>query len=184
MKTKQLTTMAMYLALIIFSGLLAIPTPLGIPIILQNMICAMGGAVLGKKNGTLTVCVFLLCIAVGLPVLPGGRGGVAVFFGITGSYFIGYLLSPYAIGLALENLEKMRHRNFATFFFVFALFGALLINFTGLLSLYWTGRNLFAAFQTMIAFIPADLIKSVALAWVCERLYAAKKLPIIKEIRL
>ncbi|MFR6436827.1 MAG: biotin transporter BioY, partial [Peptoniphilaceae bacterium] len=70
MKTKQLTTMAMYLAIIILSGLLVIPTPLGVPIVLQNMVCALAGAVLGKKNGTFTVFIFLLCIAIGLPVLP------------------------------------------------------------------------------------------------------------------
>lgn len=179
MKTKQLTTMAMYLALIILSGLLFIPTPFGVPVVLQNMVCAMAGAVLGKKYGTLTVFVFLLCIALGLPVLPGGRGGVAVFLGATGSYFIGYLLSPYFVGLALE---KIKSRSYITFLIVFVLFGALFINFSGLLGLYNNSESFSAAFKTMITFIPVDLVKSVAVAWVAQRLYVSKR-GILKEIR-
>ena len=171
MKTKQLTVMGMYLALIILSGLLIIPTPVGVPIVLQNMICAMAGAVLGKKNGTLTVFVFLLLIALGLPVLPGGRGGAAVFLGATGSYFIGYLLSPYFVGLALE---KVKSRGYLTYLFVFVLFGALFINFSGLLGLYNNSESFSAAFKTMIAFIPVDLVKSLAIAWVAQRLYVSK----------
>lgn len=179
MKTKQLTTMALYLAVIILSGLLVIPTPVGVPVVLQNMVCALAGAVLGKKNGTLTVFVFLLCIAIGLPVLPGGRSGVAVFFGITGSYFIGYLLSPFLIGLALE---KVKSRGYLTFLFVFVLFGSLLINFSGLISLYANSESFAAAFKTMIAFVPFDLVKAVPIAWVAQRLYATEP-GFLKEIR-
>ena len=179
MKTKHLTAMAMYLALIILSGLLIIPTPVGVPIVLQNMVCAMAGAVLGKKHGTLTVLVFLLCIALGLPVLPGGRGGAAVFLGATGSYFIGYLLSPYFVGLALE---KVTNRSYVTYLIVFVLFGALLINFSGLLSLYNNSESLSAAFKTMIAFIPVDLIKAVPVAWVAQRIYVSKP-RFLKEIQ-
>lgn len=179
MKTKQLTTMAMYLAMIILSGLLVIPTPLGVPIVLQNMVCALAGAVLGKKNGTLTVFVFLLCIAIGLPVLPGGRSGAAVFFGLTGSYFIGYLLSPFFVGLALE---KAKSRGYFIFLAIFVVFGALLINFSGLISLYANSENFAAAFKTMIAFVPVDLVKAVPVAWVAERLYATQP-GFLKEIR-
>ncbi len=66
-------------ALMIVSGVLTIPLPgLPVPIVLQNMMMMLAGGLLGKKFGTLAVSVFLLMVAVGFPVLSGGRGGIAV----------------------------------------------------------------------------------------------------------
>lgn len=171
MKARQITVMALYLAIIILSGLFQIPTPLGIPIVLQNMVCALGGALLGKKYGTLTALVFVLCVAIGLPVLPGGRGGAAIFFGITGSFFIGYVLSPFFIGLALE---KIRSRSYPTYFIVFWIFGALFINLTGILSLSIHSGGIGAAWKAILGFIPGDTIKALLVAWIAKRLLATK----------
>lgn len=179
MKTKQMTAMALYLAIIILSGLFAIPTPVGIPIVLQNMVCALGGALLGKKHGTLTVLVFMLCIAIGLPVLPGGRGGAAIFAGATGSFFIGYILSPYLIGLAIE---KWRPKNFLHYFIIFWLFGALFINLTGIPSLSYHSGGVAVAFKTILGFIPGDTVKALALAWIAERLFATGKIKTLEKL--
>ena len=76
MKTKVLTRVTMMVALMIVSGVLTIPLPgLPVPIVLQNMMMMLAGGLLGKKFGTLAVSVFLLMVAVGFPVLSGGRGG-------------------------------------------------------------------------------------------------------------
>ncbi|MDD7363615.1 MAG: biotin transporter BioY [Peptoniphilus sp.] len=178
MKTRQLTVMALYLALIIISGLFAIPTPMGIPIVLQNMVCALGGALLGKKHGTMVVLVFILCILIGLPVLPGGRSGAAVFAGATGSFFIGYVLSPFLIGLALE---KVKSRTYVTYFIIFWLFGALFINLTGIPSLSYHSGGTTAALKTILAFMPGDTIKAFAVAWVAQRLLATGKFKSLAE---
>ena len=78
MKTKVLTRVTMMVALMIVSGVLTIPLPgLPVPIVLQNMMMMLAGGLLGKKYGPLAVSVFLLMVAVGFPVLSGGRGGIA-----------------------------------------------------------------------------------------------------------
>lgn len=173
MKTKHLTTVAMYLALIILSGMIAIPMPVGVPVVLQNMMLFMAGGILGKKYGTLTAAVFVLAVALGLPVLPGGRGGAAVFFGISGSFFIGYVLAPFLVGLALEKYTK---RNFLTFFIVYFLLGAVLINLTGLLSMSIHSGGIKPALVAMAGFLPIDTLKAAFAAWVSERIYATGKL--------
>lgn len=178
MKTKQLTVMALYLAVIIVSGLFAIPTPMGIPIVLQNMVCALGGALLGKKHGTLTVLVFILCILIGLPVLPGGRGGAAIFAGATGSFFIGYILSPYFIGLAIE---KCHPKTIWHYFIIFWLFGALFINLTGIPSLSYHSGGIAVAFKTILGFIPGDTVKAIAVAWITERVFASGKVKTLEK---
>lgn len=179
MKTKQMTIMALYLAIIIVSGLFAIPTPIGIPIVLQNMVCALGGALLGKKHGTLTVLVFILCIIIGLPVLPGGRGGAAVFAGATGSFFIGYVLSPYLIGLAIE---KCHPKNYLHYFIIFWFFGALFINLTGIPSLSYHSGGVSVALKSILGFIPGDTVKAVAVAWITQRLLATGKVKTLENL--
>lgn len=104
MKTKVLTRVTMMVALMIVSGVLTIPLPgLPVPIVLQNMMMMLAGGLLGKKYGPLAVSVFLLMVAVGLPVLSGGRGGIAVFASASGGFLVGYVLAPLVIGYLLEK---------------------------------------------------------------------------------
>lgn len=80
MSTKQITRNAVFLALIIIAGLVAIPIPgVPVPIVLQNMIIMTTGFFLGKKNGFITVLAFLFFVFIGMPFLSGGRGGAAIF---------------------------------------------------------------------------------------------------------
>ena len=59
--------------------------PVGpIPIVLQNALAVLAGLLLGPLFGGLSVLLFLVAGAVGLPVFSGGSGGFAVFAGPTG----------------------------------------------------------------------------------------------------
>ena len=76
---KILTKMALFLALIIVSGMIALPVPaIGVPVVLQNMIIMLTAGFLGKKYGTITIGMFLALVFMGVPILTGGRGGLAV----------------------------------------------------------------------------------------------------------
>ncbi len=69
--------------------------PLVVPITLQlfGVFCCL--ELLGGRNGTLAIVVYLALGAVGLPVFAGFRGGFDVLVGVTG----GYLWSMPIIGL-------------------------------------------------------------------------------------
>lgn len=43
----------------------------------------LAGVILGAKRGALAAVLVILLVAIGLPVLSGGRGGLAVFAGPT-----------------------------------------------------------------------------------------------------
>ena len=88
MKTKSTVLIAMMIAIIIALGFIP-GIPLGfipVPIILQNMGIMLAGALLGPKRGFLAVLIFLLLVALGLPVLSGGHGNMAVFIGPSAGY--------------------------------------------------------------------------------------------------
>jgi biotin transport system substrate-specific component len=80
----------------VFAGVIAalgLAPPLSIagvpaPITLQSMGVVLAGAVLGARRGIWSVVLFLVLVALGLPLLAGGRGGLAVF----ASPSVGFLL--------------------------------------------------------------------------------------------
>ena len=54
---------------------------------------------LGGKRGSITVLVYLLLGAVGVPVFSGFRGGLGSLLGTTGGYIFGFMLTSLAYWL-------------------------------------------------------------------------------------
>ena len=76
MSTKNLVFTALMTAIICILGLVpGVPLPfMPVPIVLQNIGIFLAGIILGRKMGALSVIVFIILVATGLPVLSGGRG--------------------------------------------------------------------------------------------------------------
>lgn len=100
------------LKLMVYSSIMAslmavgayIAIPIGpVPIVLQNLFVMLAALLLGGRWGFISVCVYLLAGAVGLPVFAGGTGGLGKFVGPTGGYLIGFALAAYIIGTLSEK---------------------------------------------------------------------------------
>jgi biotin transport system substrate-specific component len=86
----------------------AIPLPFTpVPMVAQVSVILILSAFLGSKRASLAVLGFLAQAALGLPVLAGGVGGIAVLMGPTGGYCFGYLAAAFLVGYLFE---KMEHR--------------------------------------------------------------------------
>ena len=70
-----------------------ISIPFGdISITMQTFSVMLTLLLLGGRWGTLTIGVYLLLGAVGIPVFSGFRGGIGVLLGATGGYLFGFFL--------------------------------------------------------------------------------------------
>ena len=80
-----------------------ISVPTAIPFTLQTfgIFCVLG--ILGGKRGFLSILVFVLLGAIGVPVFSGFTGGFGIIFGSTGGYILGFLLT----GLLYWLLESL-----------------------------------------------------------------------------
>ena len=77
---KDLARIALFAALIAILGTIpAITLGFGVPITAQSLGVMLAGAVLGSRNGGLAVLLLVFGVALGLPLLSGGRGGLWVF---------------------------------------------------------------------------------------------------------
>ena len=102
---KDLVLTAMFSALIAVCSILSIPVG-EVPITLQTFAVCFAAAMLGWKRGTLSVLVYILLGAVGLPVFSGMKDGVGVLAGPTGGYIIGFLLTAVLIGFVSEKTDR------------------------------------------------------------------------------
>ena len=84
-----------------------ISIPLGftpVPVNLGTLAVFLTGGLLGKKYGPISLIVYTLAGAVGLPVFSGFRGGLSVLAGPTGGYIIGYIVAALIIGLIITGV--------------------------------------------------------------------------------
>lgn len=68
-----------------------------VPVTGQTFAVLMIGALLGARRASLCMIVYLLEGAAGLPVFALG-GGIAVLFGPTGGYLVGFVAAAYVTG--------------------------------------------------------------------------------------
>ena len=101
MKLRNMTRCGVLTAVLAVCAWLSVP--LGDQAVsLQSFGVFLALGLLGGRDGTVTVLVYLLLGAVGVPVFSGFRGGFSVLLGPTGGYLWGFL----AAGFLYWALEK------------------------------------------------------------------------------
>ena len=173
MRTRDLARAALFAALTSISSRSSIPT--AVPFTLQTFAVFLALGVLGGRLGTLSVAVYLLLGAVGLPVFAGFQGGLGALLGATGGYLAGFLLTALTVWGAERRLGKS-----APVFLVSCLLGLALC--------YLFGSVWFAAVYAaasgpvglvtvlgwwVLAAVPPDLAKRALAVALSRRLAAA-----------
>ncbi|MFT2689191.1 biotin transporter BioY [Clavibacter zhangzhiyongii] len=131
----------------------------GVPITAQTLGVMLAGAILGPWLGALCILVLLALVAVGLPLLSGGTGGIGVFAGPTAGYLVGWVLGALVVG-AVVHLGGRKPALVRT---------AVAMVAGGILAIYALGIPVQSAVTrlplvetatTSLVFLPGDLIKA------------------------
>jgi biotin transport system substrate-specific component len=171
---------SLFAALTAVLGLL--PTiPIGpVPITAQNLGPLLAGSVLGARRGFLSQLLFLVLVAIGLPLL-GGAGGLPAIVGPYAGYVLMWPVGALLVGLLTERLW---HR---------ASWGtALLANVVGgVLAVDVVGAVVFGALEHLplwhavvvglLVFLPGDLVKAAIAATVGDQV--RRSYPVIERSR-
>ncbi len=171
---RNVVMISLFAALIAVLGLVPTITLIsGVPISAQSLGVMLCGTVLGARRGALAVLLFLLLVALGLPLLAGGRGGLGVFAGPTVGFLIGFPIAAFVAGFVVQ---KLRGKSIL----VTSMLGAFL---GGVIALYIPGiggmalvlaKSLPEATALALPFIPGDLAKVVAAGLVTAGLAKAR----------
>lgn len=174
LSTQELVRTALFTALVVvFAIIPPIPMPLvPVPLTLQTLGVMLAGLLLSPRLAALSLLLYVVLAVVGLPVLPGGRGGLAVFAGPTGGFILGFIPGAFVVSwLAARDLGRttsvaMIARNFGA-----AVFGGALVVYA--IGVPWlavvTGMSLDKALMAVVVFMPGDLVKAVIASVVALR---------------
>lgn len=135
-----------------------IHVPIGpVPIVLSTLFVLLSGLLLGSRWGLISMGLYLLVGAIGMPVFSGGKGGFAHLLGPTGGYLFGFVLSAWVTGFISERSRGLLILE------IFAVFiGSLAIYCFGILWLkIITQLSWFKTLTVgMVPFLIGDIIKA------------------------
>ncbi len=90
-RTYDMTYIGIFAVVIAVCSWISIPA--AVPFTLQTFAVFLAVILLGGKRGTMSVLVYILLGATGIPVFAGFRGGIGALLDHTGGYIIGFLAS-------------------------------------------------------------------------------------------
>jgi len=165
---RNFTLVILFAALIAVLGMVPpIPLAFGVPISAQSMGVMLAGAVLGSWRGAAAVLVVQLVVALGLPILAGGRGGLGVFTSPTAGFLIGWLPAAFVTGLVVERLRGMSVVWAAG---IGSVIGGIVVLYAfgtlGLMAVL--GKGPLEALMLSAPFVPGDIIKAVLAGWIAQ----------------
>jgi biotin transport system substrate-specific component len=189
LKTKDIVLVALFTALIIALSLVPpIPMPLiPVPLTLQTFGVMLAGLILGPTRAGLVLLLYVMVALLGLPVLPGGRAGLAVLAGPTAGFLLGMIPGAVVTGwlaLVLNRDGKLKtgsslHEAFQSNpkwqivrYALAAMLGGIVLVYA--IGIPWlalvTKMGLTKACWAMMVFLPGDLLKALVAAVVAQRI--------------
>ena len=144
-----------------------------VPLTFATLVIYLMAGVLGWKYGVLSVTLYVLMGAIGLPVFTNFEGGFHKIAGVTGGYILGYIPCVFATGLITGALGKK------LWAYAFAMvIGTILLYTCGTAwFMLQTGASLAASLALcVIPFLIGDAIKILIACLVAPQIRKALKL--------
>jgi biotin transport system substrate-specific component len=163
LRIQDIVYIALFAALTAVLGLIPRIDPglVPVPITAQSLGPMLAGSILGARRGGLSQALFVLLVAMGLPLMSGGRGGLGLFVGPSAGFILGFPLAAAAIGLLTEKFWGR-----LTFLRAFAanLLGGILVLYAIGVPVLMIVTGSTTAALGAAAFLPGDVLKAVLAA--------------------
>lgn len=156
---REMTYIAIFTAIMVVTAFIQIPLPFTpVPITLQTMTVMLAGLLLKPKEASLSLIVYVLLGAIGLPVFAGGQGGLSILVGPTGGYLVSWIPAAGLVALIHGNSNQLLRAVLA------ALIGGIVLVYV--IGVPWlalsTGMSISKAIAVgAVPFILGDLFKLV-----------------------
>ncbi len=162
--TKTMTQCAIFSAFISLMSVITVPIGI-IPVTLGLFGVMLAAVILGCKRSVISVIVYILIGAIGIPVFSGFKGGVQVLAGPTGGYITSYILAAALIGFVSDRV-KGNGILAAAVLFIASCLGTVICYTLGTLQFMLISGNDFhtAVAKCVTIFIPVDIFKAMMAA--------------------
>jgi biotin transport system substrate-specific component len=165
MTTRDIVLIALFAALTAALGLFPPVYVIAAPVTAQSLGVMLAGSVIGARRGGLSMVLFLVLVAVGAPILAGGRGGFGIFLGPSGGFLLAWPVAAFLIGWLTER--QWHHYGYGVAALINLIGGTVVIYLIGIPWLAaTTDLTLMRASIATASFLPGDVIKVAIAAFV------------------
>lgn len=130
-----------------------------VPYTLQTFFVLLAGAVLGRRNGAISMAMYLMAGIMGAPIFSNFGFGIAKIIGPTGGYLLSFPIAAFVVGYLLRQRSNIVWSFVSMFIGLFVIFslGTLHLNLVYfhnwsesiasgfLIFSWWDGAKLIAA---------------------------------------
>jgi biotin transport system substrate-specific component len=172
--SRDLALVATFAGVVAALGLVPAVLPPGIPVPItaQSLGVMLAGSVLGARRGSAALLLFLVLVAIGLPLLAGGRGGLGVLVGPSVGFLLAYPVSAGVIGWIVERGGPTYRLGWGIVANV--LGGIVVLYAAGIVGMMAVAHlSLWQAFVVNGWYVVGDAIKVVVAAVVARGVHAA-----------
>ena len=167
-KIKELTIIALFPALMGATAGVSIPLFNLPPITLQTFFVFLAGLILGPKKAALSMIVYLIMGAIGIPVFSGFRGGFEVLVGFSGGFLLGFVFAAIFIGF-MKNI-KILNKNFINNFVILLAANLIIYMFGASYIAFLTKGSFLLVLAGFTPYLIGDLFKITAVIYVYSRI--------------
>lgn len=172
MRQSNISTMikiAIMAALISVLSYVTVPLP-PVPITGQTLGIMLTGLILSPINAAISVLIFILLGAIGIPVFSGGQAGLPVLVGPTGGYIVGFLIGAIVISLLKKDGKSFTINAIAS------IIGGVIVVYC--IGVPWLAKSLALPLKTALItgvgqFLIGDLIKVVLASYIAVQINKA-----------
>lgn len=104
----RLALVSLFAAILCISGMLTIPLPIA-PITLQTFAVFLCLFILGGRDGSIAVSLYVAIGALGVPVFSGFSGGVHCLLSPNGGFIFGFIIAALSYWLVSALLKRLPH---------------------------------------------------------------------------
>jgi biotin transport system substrate-specific component len=174
MTSRDLALVATFTGLVAALGLVPAVYPAGIPVPItaQTLGVMLAGAIIGRWRGAASLVLLLALVAIGLPLLAGGRGGLSAFAGPSVGYLVGFPFGAWVIGWLTEKGGAPYRLSWGL---VANVVGGIVVVYAfGILGTAWRAHlSIEAATISAGWYVVGDVAKAVIAALVARGVHAA-----------
>ncbi|MEE1085730.1 MAG: biotin transporter BioY [Schaedlerella sp.] len=157
---QDLCNIAILTAVTAVMAQISIPMPVGVPLTMQTFAVAFAAIVLGARNGMISMVIYLLLGAVGVPVFANFGGGLHHLLGPTGGFLLSFPIMAWLIGWGAE------HKKQKVLFVMMLIFGTSVNFIVGLVFFSFVMESTLAAafVACVLPYLPWAVVKAVGAA--------------------
>ncbi|AIO17942.1 Biotin transporter BioY [Candidatus Izimaplasma bacterium HR1] len=170
-RTRELTMIALFPALMGATAGISIPLFNLPPITLQTFFVFLAGLTLGPKKGALSMIIYLIIGAIGIPVFSGFRGGLEILTGFSGGFLVGFVFAAFFVGFM--KTVKILNNNILSNFTILLGANLIIYMFGAAYIAFLTSTSIWPTLSGLSIYLIGDLLKITTTLYVYVRIRSA-----------